>query len=311
MIIGFNTPLPKIDRLDKDTIFEGYLASMFNRLLMMFEYKNLPPQLEKINIEKQLLYYGHLLIFEHSGKYYSLTGGLGGEPNAYFMPTLYTIANPYLRISKSFTIGDKCVLVGNDSMYYGLKNMMVRYATQLTENVISLTNMDILNRAPVGLATPDDNTYKSAMKFLNDVYLGKLSAMADNAFLDGIKVLSLHSQGGSHLTDEIELHQYLKASWFNEIGLKSNYNMKRESINSDEAQLDNTSLLPLAYDMLNMRKEAFDKFNEMFSENVVVEFSDIWKKSEEFLNSNTLENSEDDEEISNTLENSEDENDSI
>lgn len=297
MIVGFNTPIPTIDRLDKQDVFESIFTAMINKLLMMFEYQGIPEYMDIVAIEKQLFYYGTVGVFQHDGKLYGLNGGLGGEPNEYYLPTLYTIANPYLKISKSYNIGVDCVMIGNDSMYYGLKSMLVRYATQLTENIITMQNMDITNRAPVGIAAPDDRTYKSALNFFNDIYNGKFGVMSDNKFLDGINSIPLHSQGGSHLTDEIELHQYLKASWYNEIGLKSNYNMKRESINADEAQLDNTSLLPLAEDMLMSRKRGWDKVNAMFGTNIVVDFSDIWKKSVESLNnSNMLEMDDDVEE---------------
>ena len=72
------------------------------------------------------------------------------------------------------------------------------------------------------------------------------------------------------LTNLIEYHQYLKAGLFNELGLNSNYNMKRESINSNESQLNDDMLHPLIDDMLARRREALEEVNAMFGLNVSV-----------------------------------------
>jgi hypothetical protein len=56
--------------------------------------------------------------------------------------------------------------------------------------------------------------------------------------------------------------------------------MKRESINSNESQLNDDMLLPLIDDMLYMRKLGLDKVNEIFGTNIDVEFSSSWKNNE-------------------------------
>ena len=48
--------------------------------------------------------------------------------------------------------------------------------------------------------------------------------------------------------------------------------MKRESINSSEAQMGQDSLRPLIDDMLHERKNAYDKINKMFGLNTSCEF---------------------------------------
>ena len=82
------------------------------------------------------------------------------------------------------------------------------------------------------------------------------------------------------LTDLIEERQYVKASFFNELGLNSNYNMKRESINSNESQLNDDMLHPLIDTMLAMRKEALEEVNAMFGTNITVEFNSAWADNE-------------------------------
>ena len=109
----------------------------------------------------------------------------------------------------------------------------------------------------------------------------------DAAYLDGseymrdIKVFSTSTGTNHRITDIIETQQYLKASELNEIGLDANYNMKRESINTSEAQLNDDALIPFVEDMLNMRKIGAEKVNAMFGTNITVELSDAWRHRRE------------------------------
>ena len=82
------------------------------------------------------------------------------------------------------------------------------------------------------------------------------------------------------LTNLIESMQYYKASFFNELGLNANYNMKRESINSGESQLNNDALLPLIDDMLNNRKRCAEEVNKRFGTHITVGFASSWEDNQ-------------------------------
>ena len=73
-----------------------------------------------------------------------------------------------------------------------------------------------------------------------------------------------------------EFEQYLKASMYNEIGLSANFNMKRERLTSAEIETNSDNLYPLVDDMLNNRRLAIEKINEMFETDIKVEFNSSW-----------------------------------
>ena len=79
----------------------------------------------------------------------------------------------------------------------------------------------------------------------------------------------------------IELLQYHRANWFNDIGLSSNYNMKREALNSGESSMNNDILLPLIDNMLVCRKEAVEKVNAKYGTNIQVELTSSWEDNQE------------------------------
>lgn len=92
--------------------------------------------------------------------------------------------------------------------------------------------------------------------------------------IEGLKALPMSA--GTDLTDLIELEQYLKASMYNEIGLNSNFNMKRERLTTAEVSMNTDNLYPLVDDMLALRREMVDNMNKMYGLSVEVEFNSSW-----------------------------------
>ena len=267
---------------DKPRCINQHIAYMLNRTQSMFRWENLPETVPERSLELFLQTNGNVCWYKHNDDLYVFTGGLGGEPDAYYMPTIYTIANPALKLSKSLKIDEECVVMPNDSLYLGLMPMYSRYATGITENELSMKLAVINSRIIDLISAPDDRTRESALKFLSDIETGKMGVIAENSFLDGVKAQPYGTTGNSNtLTNLIEMEQYLKASWFNELGLNANYNMKRESLNSSESQLNNDALLPLVDDMLKNRERALDKVNEMFGTDIRVMLNSSWEDNEQ------------------------------
>ena len=79
------------------------------------------------------------------------------------------------------------------------------------------------------------------------------------------------------MKDLIEYEQYLKASWFNEMGLDANYNMKRERISNGEVNQNSDALIPFMQNMLNSRKGCVENVNKLFGLNISVELSSVWE----------------------------------
>lgn len=262
---------------DKERCQRNYIMYMLNRTQRLFEYKGLPDTIPQRMLEFMLQINGFACFAKHNGKLYAFYGGLGGEPDEYYRPTTCVVSNPALKFSDTFKIHENCVIVRNDSFLYGLIPLFSRYATAMVENDISFRMASINSRIEMLLSAPDDATKKAAEKFLEDLADGKLGVIAENAFLDGIKAQEV-GRTMRTFTDLIEYQQYLKASWFNEIGLNANYNMKREKLSTTESQMNNDALLPLVEDMLENRRQCIEEVNEMFGTEISVDFASSWEK---------------------------------
>ena len=262
---------------DKELAVRNYVAYMLDRTQRIFEYKGLPDTVPQRMLEFLLQVNGYACFCKVNGDLYAFYGGLGGEPDAYYRPTICVVANPYLKFNKTLKIDEDCIIMRNDSLLYGLLPLFQRYATAMAENDISFRLSSINTRIEFLLSAPDDATKAAAEKFLKDIEEGKQGVIASNEFLEGIKAQEV-GRSMRTFTDLIEYQQYLKASWFNEIGLNANYNMKREKLSTTESQMNNDALLPLVEDMLEQRKIALEKINEMFDTNISVEFASSWEK---------------------------------
>lgn len=283
------------DILDKRRSIYNYVMLMFDRTNQMFEYKGLPKTIPAYMLELYLQLNGHVCITEVKGNLYALPGGLGGAPDPYYRPTLYVLANPGLGYSASLSIENhlppfakqdtqgKCVLVRNDTNLRGLFYLFSRYSTELAENDVSIRCAQINARQQAFITAENDQQIAAANAYLDNLEKGKITAVGGKQFLDGIKGASISVQGANSIIQLIELQQYLKASWYNEIGLNANFNMKREYLSEEELRSSTDVLLPLIDDMLRCRKDAIEVVNSIYGTSISVEKNSAWENKQEEL----------------------------
>ena len=269
------------DFADKKICINTHIRYMLNRTQSMFKWSGLPDTIPQRNLELIIQCNGCAAFYKYNGELYAFSGGLGGEPNPYYMPTIFTIANPALKLTVNAEIDKDCIIVPNDAMYLGLLPLFSKYATSLTENELSIMVALINSRIPALISSDNDGATKSAEKYIADIKDGKLGVIASQAFFDGIKTQPYGATSNTNtITNLIESQQYIRATWFNDLGLNANYNMKRESINSGESQLNDDALLPLVDNMLECRQVAVEKINAMFGTSITVNFASAWEDNE-------------------------------
>lgn len=275
--------------LDKNRLITSYIRVMLNRTQRIFEWKGLPDSIPQKDLEFLLQVCGYCFIVKNDGEgasapdgqLYAVYGGLGGECNAYYIPTIATIANPWMKYTGQLKVGEKCEEILNDSGYMGLMPINEKYASLLAETDISLRIACVNARIIKLIKAGDDATKESALAYLKQVDEGKvIGVIGGDDFFEQFKTEDYAStQDSTHIKELVELQQYLKAQWFIELGLDSNYNMKREAINTAESGMNDDILMPLIDDMLEQRKLACERVNKMFGTNWSVELSSSWRQN--------------------------------
>lgn len=282
------------DILDKRVGTFQYIQYMFDRTNQMFRYKGLPDTIPEYMLEYMLQVYGSIAIIEHKGNIYAMRANFGGPPDPYYRSTQAICANPALGIGETYAISNflppyeksvwdkmkKCVAFLNDSQMIGLLPLFSRYAVQMVENDISIRSAQINLRQQTVVSADSGADAESATAYMNSLEAGKLAVITKKAFTDGVKVMNGSSNQSNTVIQLIELQQYLKASWYNEIGLNSNFNMKRQYVSSDEINSTADIMLPLIDNMFEARQSGVENMNKLFGLNITVEKDSAWEKKQ-------------------------------
>lgn len=221
---------------------------------------------------------GNICLTDFSNKLYPCIGNPGGEPDEYYRPTIFTIANPILG-SKQVNDGENGVIIYNtsiDAFSYtghsfvlssGLYDLISQTATLLADNIISI-NCNQINSRVLAFITADSEAQAIAGEgILKKMYAGKPYQILRSDLIDKINVNPLNTSSvGSNLTQLVELHNYIIANFFQSIGIKSNNVMKRERLINSEIDSQNDYLKISLLEILTSWQKGFDKVNELYKD---------------------------------------------
>lgn len=268
---------------DKNELIALHFNYALLKTLEMFEYDGLPETIPVRELERiiQTCTFAYFLQDPKTNEYYVFYGGLGGTPSPYYQPTQFIVANPALKFFDQVEINKEGVVIWNDYAHMGLTPLILRYAELMAECDITL-RFGLINARIVSVMEALNDTMKESINnFYNDVEKGeKIGVAVGKSFEtdDGssLRVNEYRKANSQDLKSVMELQQFLKASFYNEIGLQANYNMKREAINDSEASMNEESLKPLCDNMLRSRREAIEKINKQYGLNITVRFNSSW-----------------------------------
>lgn len=261
---------------NKDTAVMAFIENTLAKTQAMFVYEGLPDTVPAEELERLLQTEGNAFFAEVNGDLYALQGAAGGEPDPYNRPTIYTVANPALKLNKSYKIGVDGVFIKNDTNGNSLLPIIGKFAVLYTDGIISLNTASILTRITMLISASDDKTKQSADEFLKKILDGDFSVIGENAFFKGVNMQTAATSNTQYITQLVELVQYYKANMLNELGLNANYNMKRERLNTGEVAMNVDVLLPYVDNMLHERQKALKKVNEMFGTEITVRLGSSW-----------------------------------
>lgn len=262
---------------DKDTALFTFMQRVLCMTSKMFEYTGTPETVPPVELEKILQTSGNVGIAEVDGNLYALQGSRGGECDAYGYGKDYIVANPWLKLNKTFKIDDDIVVINNTPFADSLLPIIGKYGVLYTDATITLNLASILTRITMLISASDDKTKQSAELFLQKILNGDFSVIGENAFFKGVNLQTPPTQGNQQIMQMIELLQYYKASMFNDLGLNANYNMKRERLNTQEVSMNIDALMPFVDSMLTERVEGVKRVNEMFGTDITVTLGSSWK----------------------------------
>ena len=244
----------------------------------MFEYENLPDTLKSSIIEDQLQENGYTVIFKYQENLYSTVAGLSGrEKSPYNEPTTAIVNVPALNFNQTLTINKDCVLIKNDDLMVGLLPTILKHGTLSIENEITMLLADYNARIQTLISAGTDQTIQDAQNYINQIIDGNLSVVGESAFYQDLKTHNPSQNAKETFQDLISYQQYIKSDLYNELGLSSLNNMKKERLITSEVDSESDQIFPLVDNMLRNRKEGIKMVNKLFNGKINVDFGSTWK----------------------------------
>ena len=230
---------------------------------------------------------GAICITDFNEKLYACIGNRGGEPDEYYVPTIFTIANPILG-SKQVKIGETGVVIYNtkvDQFMFtgstpifetGLYDLISQTAALLADNIISINCCQINARVTTFFTADSEAQAVAGEAILKKQYAGKPFQILRSNILEKINVNPVNSSAqGQNITELVELHNYIIANFFQSIGIKSNNIMKRERLIRDEIESQDDFLQVSVLEILSSWQAGLDEVNKLYGTSITVELNPV------------------------------------
>lgn len=273
------------ERFGKDGIcdfranYEFYFKWLLSKTCSCFYLKNLPETMDEFYIISNLLTDGDVCITKFNNELYACIGAPGGQPDEYYRPSVYTIANPILG-SKIVKDGVDGVIIYNTPLdaYVsgGLYGLISQTATLLADNIVSINCCQINSRVTAITTADSPAQCIEAEATLKSIYAGHPFKVVGSDIIDKINVNPIATANTSqNLAELIELHNYIIANYFQSIGIKANDIRKKAHVLQDEIDSQNDYLQISILELLTSWQSGFDKVNELFGTDIHVELNPV------------------------------------
>ena len=277
---------------DFQKLYEWYFKWLTGKVMSLFIIQDEDPTEQTKTIDwdyfkMNLILDGQICLTDFGGKLYACIGNRGGAPNEYYLPTRFIIANPVLG-SKEVKIGedgiviyntlvDKYVWTGSGPIFAsGLDDYISQTATLLADNIISINCVQVNTRVSTFFTADSESQAIAGEGILKKMYAGKPYQILRSDLLEKLNVNPVNAAAAAqNVTELIELHNYIISSFFQNIGIRANNNMKRERLVTDEVDAQNDYLEINILEFLAPWQKGLDAVNELYGTKFKVEINPV------------------------------------
>lgn len=268
---------------DVSDVFNGfnyYVNYLYEKLIHMFKYENMPDTMPADPLEDYTMHFGYsgltnanykgkdILVSVPATKY-----GVGLYPR--YEP-LAQYCTPLLQ-ARDLVIGRDIVILKNNTYQISCDEIVKRYARQLADFDATINILTSNARIPALPSFPDEESAESYKAVMVANRLGQVDSVLDKSFIQkGTFTPFSNSNVSGNISDVISGRNEILRTFLSEIGVTS-ANDKRERMVVDEVNVNSQMLLFNVADMLECRKRAIDEFNSLYGTNIKVDLSDEYK----------------------------------
>lgn len=273
---------------DKPRRYREHMLHWLSMTAGAFEWSGLPDDLPPHYMEHVLQLNGWAALIKTPDGYAVAAAPVAawdGEYTPYYQPRGIIVTNPYaISWDGQYTFGENAVLCRCTPQLLSVAQIIAPRVELQTETDVTfacaMQNLRLINL----IKAKDTDATEAANLFLDNIAWGLSGIVTAGAGKNWsgeeaespIEPLPISSVPPAYIQQLVEAQQYIHASLYNDLGIQSNWNAKREALNSDEVGAGDEALRPLIDIMLSCRQEFCEEVNALFGLNISVELSGAW-----------------------------------
>lgn len=294
---------------DVEALYSHFYKELYNAASRIILIDNLPEKADINFVMTHLLTVGTIACVKIEDEIYMTNGYLGGARDVNYYGTRVIGSNPILG---SYDVergveGDVIFLTPFDNVPLddcglnrtdgGIHSLIKFTAALLADNISSINSAQINGRVQAIVTAEDSTVASTAEAALKELYAGKPYKVLTEDIYKRIHVNPISASVSSHqLIELIEVQQYIRAMFWNAIGIDANYNMKRERLINAEVEANFAALKVPVSTMLNSLNASAEKVNKCLNTEIHFrlnpEFVNLQQKGDENAKKNKSEESE-------------------
>jgi len=255
-----------------NSCYKYWSEQLFERVMRLFVWENTDADKDKKTIDKLPKEIEQRLILKgHCG----ITDKLDSEPTAFFGSfygvtkyhdewSHYTVHCPVY--TGQFEIGKNIVVIYNDALRNPIYPLIHHYSILLGHTDVTIINELINYRDSNGIPIAQTEKQKASIEdYQKKRFNGQYGAVTDIGAL-GIEYAGATIGSTQSLRDTFETREKILKSFYSDIGVRSAFEKKNNSVTA-EVEADTSLLLLNLSDMLKYRQMGADAVNAMFGTN--------------------------------------------
>lgn len=257
---------------------------LYSRIMNIFEYENVPEEIDLQSLKLFLFFRGKIVFYKIGDEYLIQPFDYTDKLNKYYIPTNGRVVNPWLPIGHQnweFSVEDEAIIYNSTpdvrkfALHSIVSDLIWKTANQLAENDISYYCIQRNHRLVAIFTAESDKQKAECNRVLDRLYEGYPDITMEEDLVSHIKVnpITMNSTRSS-ITELIEFQQYVLANFYHSFGINSNYNLKREQLNSNEIDVNKEVLRLNIDDMLKCREEGVSKINAKYGLDIRVHLNE-------------------------------------
>lgn len=265
----------KISKLAREsTTYNAYYVywrdQLFERIMRLFVWEGteeVPPK----EIEQRLMLRGHCGISKYEGELTAFFGTFWGPTKYQDEWTNYTVRCPLY--SGTRTIGEDIIVIDNNKLRNPSFELVHHYATLLAHTEVTLNNIMINARDAGGIPIASTEKQKASIKqYQGKVYNGQYDVVSDIGML-GVEYAGSDRRTSQNVMDIMQIRERLLKSFYSDIGVRSAFEKRSNSVEA-EVEADTSLLLLNLADMIDSRERGCEAINKLFGVNWSVKIAE-------------------------------------